>query len=515
MAEQDKGLPMAAKWDPEKLQAEVAELKALEGKPLGQKAGGYIKRTGPGLLQSAMTLGAGSAAASVMAGASFGYKLLWIQPVAMFLGICMLAALGNIVLTTGERPYKAFGRELSKTLVFLWALGTIVASVVWHFPQYTLAAGAIRDLISTVSEAQMDQVAADGTTSLTTIGLTASLLTGLLILGINIFTTWNYGSHSRGIKIYEWFLRGVIALVIIAFGIVVVANIANIQWGEVFKGFFGYYGIPEVAAKPGLEPKHLDSVTLVLGMLGAAVGINMTFLYPYSLLAKGWGKHHKTLARWDLGMSMFLPFVLVTSLVIIAMTVSGVYNPAKEYVQAGMSPLDASASLADVMGAKLGRVVFDLGLFGMTCGAISVHMVVCGFTVCEMFGLEYTVKRYRMFTLVPAVGMLGVVFNIGSVIWFPIVASAFCFILLPIAYVIFLILNNKRSYIGKAVGRGAGRVVFNVLLVIALTVATVGSAIGLNNKVIKPIKKMFEKPAEQAPADPGTSEAVPKDDSAE
>jgi len=506
MPEQEKGLPMTAKWDPEKLAREEAELQALSQKPLVASAGGYIKRTGPGLLQSAMTLGAGSAAASVMAGASFGYKLLWVQPVAMFLGIMMLAALGNVILTTGERPYKAFGRELSKTLVFFWALGTIVASVIWHFPQYTLAAGAMRDLVGTVSEVQLE-IGEGGAASLTSIGLLVSLLTGVMILCINIFTTWNYGSNSRGIKIYEWFLRGIIALVIIAFGIVVVANIANIQWGELFKGFFGFYGIPSVEAAPGLEPKHLDSVTLVLGMLGAAVGINMTFLYPYSLLAKGWGKHHKTLARWDLGMSMFVPFVLVTSLVIIAMTVSGVYSPDKEFVQAGMSPLAASASLADVMGAKLGRVVFDLGLLGMTCGAISVHMVVCGFTVCEMFGLEYTAKRYRMFTLVPAIGMLGVVFNIGSVIWFPIVASAFCFILLPIAYVIFLILNNKRSYIGDAVGHGAGRVAFNLILVVALAVATVGSAIGFNKKVINPIKKMLEPPAaEEVSAEPAAAD---------
>jgi len=496
MAEQDKGLPMTAKWNPEKLRQEVAALKELEGKPFTARAGGYIKRTGPGLLQSAMTLGAGSAAASVMAGASFGYKLLWVQPVAMFLGIMMLAALGNIVLTTGERPYKAFGRELSKTLVFLWALGTIVASVVWHFPQYTLAAGAVRDLVGTVSEAQMEAT----TGGLTTIGLIASWLTGFLILSINIFTTWNYGSHSRGIKIYEWFLRGIIALIILSFGVVVLVNIADIQWREVFNGFFGLYGVPKVVAAPGLEPKHLDSITLVLGMLGAAVGINMTFLYPYSLLAKGWGKHHKTLCRWDLGMSMFLPFVLVTSLVIIAMTVSGVYDPAKEYVHAGMSPLDASKSLAEVMGAKLGRAVFDLGLLGMTCGAISVHMVVCGFTVCEMFGLEYTVKRYRMFTLVPAVGMLGVVFNIGSVIWFPIVASAFCFILLPIAYFIFYLLNNKESYLGEGMMKWPKRELFNVVLVVALFVSLVGSVIGLNKKVIKPIKGMLEKPAASEPA---------------
>ena len=91
---QSSGLPMASKWDPQKLEAEVTELRELKNKPLVPRVSGYVKRTGPGLLQSAMTLGAGSATASVVAGASFGYKLLWVQPVAMFLGVMMLAALG-------------------------------------------------------------------------------------------------------------------------------------------------------------------------------------------------------------------------------------------------------------------------------------------------------------------------------------------------------------------------------------------------------------------------------------
>ena len=55
-----------------KAEMEVQELLALEQLPFVPRAAGYIKRTGPGLLQSAMTLGAGSAAASVVAGASFG-----------------------------------------------------------------------------------------------------------------------------------------------------------------------------------------------------------------------------------------------------------------------------------------------------------------------------------------------------------------------------------------------------------------------------------------------------------
>jgi len=558
MAEQDKGLPMAAKWDPEKLQAEVAELQALEGKPFGQRAVGYIKRTGPGLLQSAMTLGAGSATASVVAGASFGYKLLWVQPLAMFLGVMMLAALGNIVLTTGERPYKSFGREISKSLVFLWALGTILASVIWHFPQYGLAAGAVRDLGKMAQvETEVDlvrlpdgtyatnadaealalvrgdleegdqaqvrtdvapeewkqlglQVKADEnipadqpkTTKLSFFtwgGIGLSWLVGGLILCINVFTVWSYGGSTKGIKLYEWFLRFVIGLIILMFAIVVVASFAKINWTELGKGFIGFYGIPDYQ-----NPKH---VTLVLGMLGAAVGINMTFLYPYTLLAKGWGKHHKTLARWDLGMSMFLPFALVTSLVMVAMTVTGVYAD-DDVLREGLKPVAAAMSLEGVLGKDAGRIVFDLGLIAMTCTAISTHMVVCGFTLCEMFNLEYTKARFRIFALAPSIGLFGVVAKLPF--WFPVAASAICFAMLPIAYVIFLVLNNKRSYIGDAVGRGAGRVVFNVLLLIALTMATVGSAIKFKAGVIDKIGKFFEKEKTAAPADPEAEKPAPE-----
>ena len=225
----------------------------------------------------------------------------------------------------------------------------------------------------------------------------------------------------------------------------------------------------------------------------------MTFLYPYTLLAKGWGKAHKKLSRWDLVMSMFTPFVLVTSLVMVAMAATGVYQSSDEFVRTGMKPLQASAALTGVMGETVGRIVFDLGFIGMTCGAISTHMVVCGFTLCEMFGMEYSTVRYRIFTLVPAIGILGVVTQ--TPIWFPIAASAVCFTMLPIAYVMFLILNNKRSYIGDAVGKGAGRVMFNLLLVIALGVATVGSGIKIYQKVITPL--FLSKPAASAPTGSG------------
>jgi manganese transport protein len=483
---------MTTRWDPTKLQREIAELQALEHQPFPSRAVGYLKRTGPGLLQSAMTLGAGSAVASVVAGASFGYQLLWVQPVAMFLGVFMLAALGNVVLTKGERPYRAFGRELHPLLPLLWGVATIVASVIWHFPQYGLAAGAARDLAD-MAGVVVQTTGTDGQHAFTGAGYAVSFGVGFLLLGISIFTTWNYGSRGRGIRIYEWFLRGVILLVILAFATVVIAT--GVNWSELFRGLFLFQ-----------MPRSADGLQTVLGAIGAAVGINMTFLYGYSLLAKGWGKEHKTLSRWDLGVSMFTPFVLVTSLIIIAMA-NTIYNPALgDVVRTDLRPVDAAKALGPVMGDNLGRLVFNLGFIAMTCGAISAHMVVCGFTMCEMFKLEYTVTRYRLFTLVPVVGILGVVS--ATPLWLPVVASAICFTMLPIAYLTFLIMNNRRSYLGDAVGRGWKRVAFNVVLALAVALSVVGAGIQIKTRVVDKLPDLLGKRAALTP-ESSIPESVP------
>ena len=311
----------------------------------------------------------------------------------------------------------------------------------------------------------------------TTSGLAIGFIIGGIILAINIFTVFSYGSSAKGIKLYEWFLRSVIALIVLMFAIVVIASAGRINWVEVGKGFVGWYGIPDYQ-----NPEHM---TLVLGMLGAAVGINMTFLYPYSILAKGWGKNHKALARWDLGMSMFLPFTLVTSLVIIAMGAT-IYQSdfgGVDGLRASLKPVAAAGSLTNILGEVAGRLVFDLGLIAMTCTAISTHMVVCGFTFCEWFGLEYTKLRFRLFALVPAIGLLGVVTNLPF--WFPVAASAVCFAMLPIAYLLFYVLNNKESFLGDGIMKWPRREFFNIVLVVALLVSVIGAVIQINNRVIK------------------------------
>jgi len=117
-----KGLPMFTASAPEIIAKEKADLQALADKPPLQRWRGYFAKTGPGWLQSALVLGSGSAMASLFAGAFLQYRLLWVQPLAMGLGIVMFWAMAYQTLSTGVRPFHAMKRYIHPVVAWIVAL---------------------------------------------------------------------------------------------------------------------------------------------------------------------------------------------------------------------------------------------------------------------------------------------------------------------------------------------------------------------------------------------------------
>jgi manganese transport protein len=90
--------------DAEALKRERDILKQLQQRSVLSRWRGYFSLTGPGWIQSALTLGSGSALASIFAGVTGQYALLWVQPLAMLLGLIMLDVISHQTLATGQRP---------------------------------------------------------------------------------------------------------------------------------------------------------------------------------------------------------------------------------------------------------------------------------------------------------------------------------------------------------------------------------------------------------------------------
>jgi hypothetical protein len=259
-------------------------------------------------------------------------------------------------------------------------------------------------------------------------------------------------------------LKIVVWGVILCFGIVVVQNAPRIDWGAVGRGFL----VPGLPGQRG----DIDGATVVLSGAAAAVGINMTFLYPHSLLARGWGREHRRLARFDLWAGMFVPYVLATSLMIIAM--ASTLHRDGVAVGTGLSPVTAAQALGQSLGPVAGRLVFDLGLLGMVLSTMTLHMVSAGFACAELCGFEPGSLRHKLATLLPAPGVLGTVLWGKAAVWIAVPANVVCGLLLPVAYVGFLLLHRSRDYLGDDRPRGARGNLW-LLAMLATTLLVIGA----------------------------------------
>ncbi|MEM7218696.1 MAG: divalent metal cation transporter [Pseudomonadota bacterium] len=417
-----------------------------------------IRAGGPGWLQGAMTLGGGSAITSLTLGAAFGYEFLWVQPVAMLIGCVMLFALAHQTLSTGEAPFEAMRRHVSPTLAWLWGIAALASSVIWGFSHYPLAAGMLEEAVAVSA-------------GLTVSGAARELylfVLALLVWALCALTVWRYTNGGVGVRAFETAIKLLSALVIAAFAWVVLRAGERIDWGHVLAGFV-----------PSSLPTTGFGVTTLMAALGTAVGINMTFVYGYTLLDRGWGRDERPLARIDIVLGLVLPYLLVTTLISVAAAgaLHGDGDLASRISPARAGEMFVAAGLGEVAG----RLIFPLGVLGMAVGSLVMHMLTCGAAAKAMLALNDDSLGYRLACLLPTPAVLGVFLwsSMGPYVILP--TSAICGFLLPIAYVGWLLLNNRGAFLGNDMPTGARRIAYNaaMLACIALVAASVCYSTGV------------------------------------
>ena len=277
-----EGMPMFAPGDPAILAKEKEELHQLQSKSWGAKLKWYFSKSGPGWMQSAMTLGGGSAMASLFSGAFLQYKLLWVQPLAMLLGIIMLSALAYQTLSKKTRPFQAMKEYVHPALAWARAICALLATIIWHFPQYALAAGMSDDIIKATTGITFESSASQ------TIFL---VVLGLFFLGAAIAVSWNYGNGRKGIKQFENIIKTIIWFIIFCFAIVVISSsfsAQGIKWSRVAAGFSPFYF--DEGEMVWNIPTDERGISIFIASFSAAVGVNMTFLFWLFLFSQRMGK---------------------------------------------------------------------------------------------------------------------------------------------------------------------------------------------------------------------------------
>ncbi|TWT96141.1 Divalent metal cation transporter MntH [Botrimarina colliarenosi] len=531
-----------------RLDRDRAALEAVADKGPAAKAGTYLRMSGPGWLQSAITLGGGSLAGGLYLGVLSGYGMMWLQPLAMLLGVAMLSAIAYVTLSTGRRPFRLVVEEVNPVLGWAWAIATLMANVVWCLPQFSLGTAALQ------------QNLAPGLFGGPTGKAVAVTLLGVAAL----LTIISYERGGGGMKVFESILKVLVGVIVLCFiGVVVKLTgvVGGIDWSEVFRGFIPNFaslgGVPTALQEAadatgdagsfwaGLVKSERQDVMLTA--VATAVGINMTFLLPNSLLDRGWDKKFRGLATFDLAIGLFVPFLIATSCVVIAAAaqfhgkynegvvtaeptaaaVSAVstgkaagsylglldrrlawehgaetvaeWNKSDEIVaqRAALSPSDRKMAailvqrdaddLADALtpltGKAVAQLVFGVGVLAMALSTIVVLMLINGYVFAEIFGAPHRGAVHFVGTLIPlAFGAVAPFVWTKAMFWLAVPTSVFGMVLLPIAYVTFLMLMNNRRVLGDATPTGGKRVAINTILGVAVTLATIGACTSIYSK---------------------------------
>lgn len=303
-------------------QIESQRAQILEARKRGKWAtiATFAKFSGPGWLQSATTLGGGSLASALYLGVLGGFGFMWLQPAAMILGIVMLAAISYVTLSINNKPMQSVNSQISPILGYGWAIGSLLACLVFAMPQFALGVAAITQNFS---------ASTDAPSMLTEVGITAALFA----LATAMVSMYAFG--GKGVKFFERIIKLSVAAIVICFFGVVLSLWWNgkIDWSAVFAGFVPNFSVlsepsadfMKYISQLGAEGQKFWSDMIVsqqrdvvISAAAMAVGINMTFLFPYSMLKKGWDKDFRGLAIFDLATGLFIPFLLATSCIVIA-----------------------------------------------------------------------------------------------------------------------------------------------------------------------------------------------------
>lgn len=453
-----------------------------------------------------------------------GYQFLWLQPLAMLCGVIMLSVISYVTLSKEkfeDRPFELAKKNVSPLLAWGWLVATIIANVVFCSAQFALGADAIQGNLGGQK-------------------INPYIITSILFV-IGMTLIWLYSGEGKTSKRIDNVIKSLVAIIVLCFMAVVVVLMWNnaVNWSALFSGL-----IPDFSAlfnpvssydsflseagtyKPFWENYISDSQrNIIIGAFGTAVGINMTFLLPYSLMKKKWNKSHRELSRFDLVLGLFIPFILGASCLIIStasqfhakkdsvineiayhqvldkrltaehanfMTLSTDQKSALRknapQVDKDLSVMLAKRSANDLANALVpflgnkAQLIFGIGILAMALSTMLVHMMMNGFAISEAFGQPGQRKLFFMGAAIPALmGLFSPIIWAGTVKAALVVpASVIATTLLPIAYLIFLLLINSKKVMAEELPKR--RWLINSFVFIATGIAFFASFWALTGK---------------------------------
>lgn len=297
--------------------------------PVPHSFSDYLKSFGPSIVIVLTWLGAGDVVDMAVAGSSYGYSLLWVLVLAVFMRFILVSLIGRYQLCNprGEGVLDGLVR-LHRWYGPMLFVGAFVMGHVYE-AFLTVGVGEICRNVFGVGEIWMWAILCNATAF-------------VLVL--------------RAYGPLEWTFKIFLAVLSISF--VGSAAWVGFSGTDVLQGLFRF----EIPGRQGA----FGPVTVALAMIGAVGGSFMNLAYPYFLEEKGWrGPKYLRVQFYDL-------LLAVTAMVVLNLAV-WVLGAELLYPDHHITDLDDLPNLLSTVLGAPGRLLFYAGIFAAVYTSILGH----------------------------------------------------------------------------------------------------------------------------------------------
>jgi Mn2+/Fe2+ NRAMP family transporter len=372
---------------------------------------------GPGIITANVDNDAGGITTYSVAGAHYGYSLLWMMPLVALALIVVQEMSARLGIVTG----KGLADLIRENIGFRWT--TIIIGLM-----------LIANLANTVSE--FAGVAA----SMEIFGISKFVSVPIVALGVWLLIV--KGSYKHVERIF--LIASALYLTYVASGI-----LANPPW--------------QAVAQAAITPTfHFDVgyVTIFVTIIGTTIAPWMQFYQQASIVDKGLKATELGYERIDVMLGSLFA-VVVAAFITIACAATLFANG----IQIATAE-DAALALRPLAGANA-STLFAFGLFNASVFSAAILPLSTAYVVCEAFGWEMGVSRsfkeapifFSIYTALIVIGAGIILLPVKSLIDAMLSSQTLNGVLLPIILIVMLRLINNKRLMGRYVN---GRL-FNIL----------------------------------------------------
>jgi NRAMP (natural resistance-associated macrophage protein)-like metal ion transporter len=389
---------------------------------------------GPGFITANVDNDAGGIYTYALAGAKYGYALLWtIIPIAFALAFAQEIS-ARMGVVTGKGLSELIREEYGIRITFILMLALVLCNF----------GNVVSEFAGVASSMQLF-----GVEKYISVPIAALLVWAAVI----------HGDYKRLEKIFVF-----ASFLYIAY--IITGALAQPAWGTALKSTVRLPALSDL--------KDSSYLYLSVGMIGATIAPWQQFYLQSSIVDKGTSSKDLKFGQIDaIAGSIFS--VIVAAFIVIACAATLFVHGHNEIRDAA----DAAVSLKP-LGGQYAFILFSVGLLNASLFAASILPLSTAYTVCEAMGFESGLNKkfreapefYWLYTLLLVVGALVVLMPNFPLIRVAVLSQVLNGVLLPFVLIFMLLLVNKRDLMGKFTNsRGYNYLAWAAtVLIIALTV---------------------------------------------